>query len=188
MQTHFPYENDKKNYIRGDTEITGNLNLPGNIQVDKNININGSLNVIGTINKNGIELVPSGIICMWSGSISTIPNGWLLCDGTNGTPDLRSRFIIGASLNKPSNKTLFSVGNNGGNESITLTESNLPPHSHSVSLDRPTLAHNCWKNGRCAGPKLVDDGTWSGSTSVTGLGLPFNNLPPYYALAFIMKK
>jgi hypothetical protein len=188
LQTYFSAQNDNKNYIRGDTEITGNLNLPGNIQVGKNININGSLNIVGQLNKNGTELLPSGVICMWSGNISTIPNGWLLCDGSNGTPDLRSRFIIGASLNKPPDKTLYTYGSLGGNESIILTSSNLPPHSHSLIIDRPLLDHNCWKGGDCGGPNLVKSGTWSGETSITGSGLPFNILPPYYALAFIMKK
>lgn len=187
FSTIFPYDNDGKNYIRGDTEITGNLNLPGDISIGNNININGNINLSGSINKNGNELLPTGIICMWSGSITNIPKGWVLCDGTNNTPDLRSKFIIGASLNKPPNKTLYSVGSNGGNEYIILTTDNLPPHSHSLSFDRPTISHNCWANGHCGGPRLVDSGSWSGSTSVTGSGLPFNNMPPYYALAFIMK-
>jgi microcystin-dependent protein/cytoskeletal protein CcmA (bactofilin family) len=184
--TVLPYINDGKNYIRGDTEITGNLNLPGDINVS-NINIDGNINLSGSLNKNGNELLPSGIICMWSGSISNIPKGWALCDGTNNTPDLRSKFVIGASLNKPPNKTLYTVGSNGGNEFIALTTDNLPPHSHSLSFDRPTLSHNCWKNGNCGGPNLVDSGSWSGNTSIEGKGLPFNNMPPYYALAFIIK-
>ena len=40
------------------------------------------------------SLVPTGIISMWSGSIAKIPAGWALCDGSNGTPDLRDRFIV----------------------------------------------------------------------------------------------
>ena len=42
------------------------------------------------------EVVPSGFIGMWSGSASTIPTGWALCDGTNGTPNLTDRFVLGA--------------------------------------------------------------------------------------------
>ena len=41
--------------------------------------------------------IPSGVIVMWSGSIDSIPEGWALCDGNNGTPDLRDRFILGTS-------------------------------------------------------------------------------------------
>ena len=50
---------------------------------------------------------PSGGIVMWSGSVASIPSGWLLCDGTNGTPDLRNRFIVGAG-------STYAVGATGG--------------------------------------------------------------------------
>src|SRR5262245_14075787 len=43
------------------------------------------------------NLLPSGVIVMWSGTIATIPSGWFLCDGTNGTPDLRDKFVVGAT-------------------------------------------------------------------------------------------
>lgn len=72
--------------------------------------------------------VPSGVILMWSGSIATIPEGWSLCDGTGGTPDLQDRFVPGAG-------DFFSVGETGGSGSVTLKESNLPAHSHSASAD-----------------------------------------------------
>ena len=49
--------------------------------------------------------VPSGCILLWSGSTGSVPSGWLLCDGTNGTPDLRDRFIIGAGNNYAVNAT-----------------------------------------------------------------------------------
>lgn len=69
-------------------------------------------------------LVPKGGILMWSGVISSIPNGWALCDGSNGTPDLRDRFILGA--------TGENLGSTGGAQSIVLAESNLPSHSHLI--------------------------------------------------------
>lgn len=69
--------------------------------------------------------VPSGVICMWSGEISSIPSGWVLCDGENGTPDLRDRFVVGAGDS-------YEVGDKGGSASVTLTESELPSHSHSM--------------------------------------------------------
>ncbi len=59
--------------------------------------------------------VPSGVIVMWSGTLATIPDGWALCDGTNGTPDLRARFILGASAGQ-------NPGGTGGSSS----------HSHSI--------------------------------------------------------
>lgn len=39
---------------------------------------------------------PSGVICMWSGATTAIPTGWALCNGSNGTPDLRDKFVVGA--------------------------------------------------------------------------------------------
>jgi hypothetical protein len=68
--------------------------------------------------------VPPGIITLWSGS--TTPTGWALCNGSNGTPDLRDRFVVGAG-------TSYSVGDTGGNDNVSLSEANLPSHDHSGS-------------------------------------------------------
>lgn len=70
--------------------------------------------------------VPSGFIGMWSGSIASIPSGWYLCDGTNGTPNLRDRFIVGAGDS-------YAVGAIGGAASVTLTESQIPSHNHTIT-------------------------------------------------------
>lgn len=59
----------------------------------------------------------SGIIVMWSGAIGSIPSGWVLCDGTNGTPDLRNQFVVGAG-------STYAVGNSGGS---------LASHNHTAS-------------------------------------------------------
>jgi microcystin-dependent protein len=72
------------------------------------------------------RLVPSGVILMWSGSIATIPTGWLLCDGTNGTPNLRDRFIVGAG-------TTYTVGETGGATHVALAQNELPAHTHTFS-------------------------------------------------------
>jgi microcystin-dependent protein len=72
------------------------------------------------------HLVPPGGIIMWSGAINDIPVGWALCDGSNGTPDLRDRFIVGAGGS-------YDVGNTGGASSVTLDISQIPSHSHSGS-------------------------------------------------------
>ena len=74
----------------------------------------------------GFGYVPQGGIIMWSGSVASIPTGWLLCDGTNGTPDLRNRFIVGAG-------DTHAPGATGGEDSTTLAEANLPSHTHSFS-------------------------------------------------------
>lgn len=117
--------------------------------------------------------VPAGVIVMWSGSIDNIPSGWALCDGTSGTPDLRNRFIMGAGSS-------YSVGNAGGEASHTLTINEMPAHSHSYNR---AVSGSGWGG---------DDGSQSTgniveNTGVSGSGAAHNNLPPYYALAYIMK-
>lgn len=85
------------------------------------------LNTLNGINTSGNSgLVPSGAILMWSGSIGTIPSGWNLCDGTNGTPDLRNRFVVGAGSS-------YSVDDTGGASSVTLSASQMPAHTHTFS-------------------------------------------------------
>lgn len=74
--------------------------------------------------------VPIGAIVMWAGAIADIPAGWKLCDGSNGTPDLRSRFIVGYN---DSDSDYNAVGKTGGAKSVTLSEGQMPKHSHGVA-------------------------------------------------------
>lgn len=73
-------------------------------------------------------IVPVGGIMMWSGAINTIPTGWALCDGSNGTPDLSGKFIVGYDANDEDYDT---IGSQGGAEEVTLTESQMPQHNHT---------------------------------------------------------
>jgi microcystin-dependent protein len=68
--------------------------------------------------------LPSGVIVMWSGSVASIPNGWLLCNGANGTPNLMDRFIVGAGSS-------YAPGVTGGAATYALDVSQLPAHSHT---------------------------------------------------------
>ena len=70
--------------------------------------------------------VPGGVVLMWSGALGGIPEGWALCDGSNGTPDLRERFVMGAA-------TEGDVGNEVGTNSFSLTEAQMPSHTHTAS-------------------------------------------------------
>ena len=72
------------------------------------------------------NVLPQGVIVMWGGSVASIPAGWHLCDGTNGTPDLRGQFIIGAG-------GAYSPSNAGGAATATLATTNLPSHNHSLN-------------------------------------------------------
>ena len=106
--------------------------------------LNTNLDSIDTI-VSGIDAytVPAGGIIMWSGSTGSIPSGWFLCNGSNGTPDLRNRFVVGAGDS-------YAVDATGGADSVTLSTSEIPAHSHSASAG--------------AG----GDHTHSGSTSAAG--------------------
>jgi len=154
--------------------------------------------------EEGARIVPSGLIAMWSGSVDNIPSGWALCDGSNGTPDLRDRFIVGAGGS-------YNVGDTGGANTVTLNTSQIPSHSHgSGTLTTHTAGLHRHRYpaleefAKVSGPGTIEfvnvgvttgntteDGehkhTISGSTSNTGGGQAHENRPPYYALAYIMK-
>jgi len=137
--------------------------------------------------------VPTGGVIMWSGAAANIPQGWKLCDGTNGTPDLRDRFIAGAGLN-------YAVGDTGGLKEVTVNIEQMPGHNHGVT--DPGHSHlDPTYNGQSGGVEVPGgpggyDYTPSApvSTSTTGISIqnnggdqPHENRPPYYALCFIMK-
>lgn len=98
---------------------------------------------------------PPGGIIMWSGSIASIPTGWLLCNGTSGTPDLRDRFVVGAG-------TSYAVGATGGAATVSLSIANLPSHSHGGSTGAVSNDHT--HNGTTASSgthiHTMPDGGW----------------------------
>jgi hypothetical protein len=133
--------------------------------------------------------IPSGLIAIWSGSTGSIPSGWTLCNGSNGTPDLRNSFIIGAG-------STYAVGATGG-----TTDSIVVSHTHTITDPGHIHAIRVSPNGSTSGA-YVSDG--SGVSPATGTGAIISattgitnqstgvsgtnaNLPPYYALAYIMK-
>ena len=73
----------------------------------------------------------SGMIILWSGNTGNIPTGFVLCDGNNSTPNLTDRFVVGAGA-------AYSPGSTGGNNSQTISESQLPSHNHSFSASGNT--------------------------------------------------
>lgn len=76
--------------------------------------------------------VPSGSIMAWHGDANSVPDGWAICDGTNGTPDLRGRFILGVS-----NDNSFSFGKIGGSHKYyrKLSYEQMPKHNHYIFVD-----------------------------------------------------
>ena len=157
------------------------------------------------LNTASTHYVPSGGIIMWSGAVSAIPTGWLLCNGTNSTPDLRDRFVVGAGQT-------YAVGDTGGANTVALSIANLPAHNHSASstststVNDPGHSHvyagvipssGEGRSDRTSQPTNKNTSTsttgitvsTSTSTTIgnTGSGTAHENRPPFYALAYIMK-
>jgi len=153
--------------------------------------------ILGTIPAASSTL-PTGMILLWSGSIGSIPAGYLLCDGTNSTPDLRNRFIIGAG-------STYSVNQTGGSaDAIVVSHTHTatststvtdPGHFHTVpyanadaiggSGAQPAYRGSATTNVSTATTGItVATATTNASAGTSGTGA---NLPPYYALCYIMK-
>ena len=103
------------------------------------------LRVDGAFRANALEIngvtnaqVPSGAIAIWSGTKASIPTGWVLCDGTNSTPNLVGRFIRGASGDAPSP---VAVNTTGGANTVTLSTANLASHTHPATVGNQSASH-----------------------------------------------
>jgi microcystin-dependent protein len=129
--------------------------------------------------------IPSGGIILWSGAANAIPSGWLLCNGANGTPNLIDKFVLGAGTSTP------AVGATGGSKDAivvshthTATDSG---HTHSV----PSGAAASRAGGSIASAANGGQTTGTSFANITvasaGQSGTNANLPPYYALCYIMK-
>jgi len=106
--------------------------------------------------------LPIGSVIMWFGTVGNIPAGWQVCDGTNGTPDLRDRFVVGAG-------TTYSVGDTGGTNSVTLTTSQIPGHTHSGTTATTGISHTHTFSATTSNTDLSHFHTGSGSTSTVNV-------------------
>jgi len=149
--------------------------------------------IIGVANTSTGTTIPTGMISLWYGSIGSVPLGWYLCDGTNGTPDLRDKFVVGAG-------STYSVAATGGSaDAITVSHTHTatsavtdPGHFHAITIQT--------SNGTYAGSGGGNPGPGSQNTDTKTTGITVAttvasagvsgtnaNLPPYYALAYVMK-
>jgi len=134
-------------------------------------------------------VIPSGVIVIWSGSAAAIPSGWNLCNGSNGTPDLRDRFVVGAG-------STYAVGNTGGTKdaivvshSHSITDSG---HAHDVRIPSRTVGNNATalystSDGSTKSTVTSESANTGISINSTGDSGTNANLPPYYALCYIQK-
>lgn len=127
-----------------------------------------------------------GMITMWSGSVASIPEGFNLCDGTNGTPNLSGQFIVGYDATDADYDT---IGKIGGSKSVTLNNTQIPP----VPVPIPAQSggdnndHNNTSRLAASDKGPSDGGQFSLNVNTAGGGLAHENRPPYYTLAYIMK-
>jgi microcystin-dependent protein len=140
---------------------------------------------------------PVGGIIMWSGSVASIPSGWALCNGSNGTPDLRNRFVVGAG-------STYAVNATGGSaDAIVVSHTHTatstvtdPGHTHAITPSIDNASGTDGNSQRVSGGNSV--GAISIVSATTGITVSTTNasagtsgtnanLPPYYALAYIMK-
>lgn len=160
--------------------------------------------------------VPQGSIIPWYGDKANIPDGFALCDGTKGTPDLRNRFLVGAGSN-------YALGDTGGEDQVTLTGTQIGNHYHCwgtqyygrigqseynnlrvVSFVDRNSGHSFasapFPSGHKRFPGLggttlfeISDSLSGRETYITSLAIgtdaqePHENRPPYYALYYIIK-
>jgi hypothetical protein len=141
-----------------------------------------------------VDPFTAGMIMIWSGSTGSIPAGWVLCNGSNGTPDLRDRFVIAAG-------STYAVGATGGSADAIVVS-----HTHTATSTVTDPGHFHYAGGTSStsgGGNPVRNNTVVGSTeptttATTGVTVATTNqstgssgtnanLPPYYALAYIMK-
>jgi microcystin-dependent protein len=163
---------------------------------------NGNLSTSATL--------PIGAIIMWCNNANTVPKGWQICDGTNGTPDLRGKFAIGTA----SDTDPFPPNSTGGSASVMIQPDNLPAHRHALPMYPGNNLSNANSitnvvnentslfvdgNGSPNGRAFVSNtpsyntnssinGTW-GYTTFSGSGsqTPISTLPPYLSVYYIMK-
>ncbi|MBN2374818.1 MAG: hypothetical protein JXD22_00350 [Sedimentisphaerales bacterium] len=162
----------------------------------------GKLDVNGKIKEYGNDLLPAGVIVMWGGAITSIPEGWSICDGTNGTPDLRDRFIVGAG-------NTYTTGETGGENRHTLSSGEMPSHRHYYTTNYAGEHYHTyidrydvdWEYGGIGPGEARDLDEFNntrttntagghyhnGYTDYAGSSYSHENRPPYYSLAYIMK-
>ena len=215
-------------------EVTGVSTFSGRVDINDDVEVR-HINATGIATASAFEgngTIPVGGIIMWHGADNAVPTNWALCNGSNGTPDLRNQFVVGRG-------GLYGAGSTGGEANTTLVEANLPSHTHSDGTlaasggshshafsgsGSNTHNHNIRstggddhndtqrhiQNGRNDGNfGFVDIDTdnatinfsisgntdpsgslslgVSGDTGSTGSGQSLTNLPPYYAIAYIMR-
>ena len=176
----------------------GNVGI-GTQHPEKRLHVNGTVKALGF---EGNGAVPKGVIVMWSGEVDQIPAGWVLCDGSNGTPDLRSRFIVGAGSGEGGGYAPHSSGDPDKLPPITAATEAAGAHQHKFPSKYYARNFLCgvaalgksWCTGiDTNGAYQKEQPTQVAGNHAHTLVINFNeansgeNRPRWFALCFIMK-
>lgn len=178
--------------VAGTLVSSGTVDITGAFKLDGTAGASGQilLSAGGSNTPTWGNAFVAGMIMLWSGSSATIPSGWVLCDGTNSTPDLRNRFVVGAT-------STYAVGATGGSADAIVVS-----HTHTATVTDPGHNHTYDKSGSIGvsggsnGVASLSFSSVNTSTASTGITVSNSttgssgtnaNLPPYYALCYIMK-
>jgi hypothetical protein len=202
---------DQQDGTSGDPfTVAGTLTSSGTLAVTGALTLDGAAGTSGQVLTSAGSGTPTwgssfvaGMIMMWSGTIATIPTGWLLCNGSSSTPDLRDKFIIGASADSggaaKTNVTASYTQTGGTKDAIVVS------HTHTATVTDAGHTHTTGTVGNSylgdvsgGGGRLHPSGSATNATGTATTGITVanstegssgtnQNLPPYYALAFIMK-
>jgi hypothetical protein len=185
--------------VAGTLVSSGTVDITGAFRLDSTAGASGQvlLSAGGSNTPTWGNAFVAGMIMLWSGSSASIPSGWLLCDGSSSTPDLRNRFVVGAT-------STYAVGATGGTaDAIVVSHT----HTATSTVTDPGHSHTGgntggigWRaDGNTAGGSWFAASTASTTgTATTGITVATTNassgssgtnanLPPYYALCYIMK-
>jgi hypothetical protein len=188
--------------INNTLTVNSSVGTAGQILISRGAGLSPIWSVLDTT----APVFATGMIMMWSGTVATIPTGWYLCNGSNGTPDLRNKFIIGANSDdagvaKTSVEGAFTKS--GGTKDGTLVS-----HTHAATSTVTDPGHfHVWGGGGQvqagpdnSGPPINGQttGAYNTTSAVTNISVGTTiatagtsgtntNLPPYYSLAYIMK-
>jgi len=124
--------------------------------------------------------IPTGVICMWSGLLANVPSGWSLCDGSSGTPDLRSKFILSVDASE-------NPGAIGGVSSLTHSGTAVTSHPATATSQASAGATQRGTTASTLTLLVHTHNTPVLSHSVTQPSAHADSRPPFYKLAFIMK-
>ena len=182
--------------------LCGGTTSTGAIQAIASVGTTGQV-----LTSNGAAALPTmqtitsfvtGMIMMWYGTVATIPAGWYLCNGSNSTPDLRNRFVIAADADSggaaKTTVTGTATQSGGSADAVVVSHTHVATdagHTHTFTASVTNLGPRGGAGSETFGSAVSGGTTATGNASITnataGVAGTNKNLPPYYALCYIMK-